>query len=54
VKLVPEGDIFPVVNVSTLTWFMRYIYYGNLLPLNGELDIKTNTYVTVAELGYLV
>jgi hypothetical protein len=25
--LVPEGIIRPVISVSALTWFIRYIYY---------------------------
>ena len=25
--VVPEGIISPFVSVSTLTWFIRYIYY---------------------------
>jgi 4-hydroxy-3-methylbut-2-en-1-yl diphosphate synthase IspG/GcpE len=25
--LIPEGVIRPVVSVSALTWFIRYIYY---------------------------
>ena len=29
-SLVPEGIIRPVVSVSALTWFIRYIYYWNL------------------------
>jgi hypothetical protein len=53
-EVSPRVCFLPNVNVSTLTWFMRYIYYGNLLPPNGELDIKINTYMIVAELGYLV
>jgi hypothetical protein len=28
--LVPEGIIHPVVGVSALTWFIRYIYYWNV------------------------
>ena len=28
--LIPDGIIYPVVSVSVLTWFIRYIYYWNL------------------------
>jgi len=28
--LVPAGIICPVVSASSLTWFIRYIYYWNL------------------------
>jgi hypothetical protein len=31
--IVPEGIIHPVVSVSTLTWFIRYIYYRNVVVL---------------------
>jgi hypothetical protein len=30
--LVPEGIIRPVVSASALIWFIRYIYYSNLVP----------------------
>jgi hypothetical protein len=35
--IVPEGIIRPVVSVSVLTWFIRYIYYWNLQFLNNVL-----------------
>ena len=31
----------PVVSVSALTWFVRYIYYWNLLFLNNIIINKT-------------
>jgi hypothetical protein len=37
---VPEGIIHPVVSVSTLTWFIRYIYYWNLQFINNVIIIK--------------
>jgi hypothetical protein len=39
--LVPEGIIRPVVSVSALTWFIRYIYYWNLQFLNNVIIDKT-------------
>jgi hypothetical protein len=41
VLLVPEGIIHPVITVSALTWFIRYIYYWNLQLLNNVIIIKT-------------
>ena len=40
--LVTESIISPVVSVSTLTWFIRYIYYWNMQFLNNVIMIKTN------------
>jgi hypothetical protein len=37
---VPEDIIHPVVSVSTLTWFIRYIYYWNLQFINNVIIIK--------------
>ena len=31
---VPKGIILPIVSVSALTWFIRYIYVQNLQFLN--------------------
>ena len=39
--LIPEGIIRPVVSVSALTWFIRYIYYWNLEFLSNVIIIKT-------------
>ena len=33
--------IHPVVSVSELTWFIRYIYYLNLQFLNDVIIMKT-------------
>jgi len=38
--LVPEGIILPVVNISVLTWLIRYIYNCNLQFLNNTIIIK--------------
>ena len=40
--LVPDGIIRPVVSVSAMTWFIRYIYYWNLQILDNVIFIKTN------------
>ena len=32
--LVPEDMIRPVVNVSAMAWFIRYIYYWNVQLIN--------------------
>ena len=40
--LVPNGIIRPVVSVSAMTWFIRYIYYWNLQILDNVIFIKTN------------
>ena len=39
----PRGvpSTHPVVSASTLTWFIRYIYYWNLQFLKNEIIIKT-------------
>jgi hypothetical protein len=39
---VPDGIIRPVVSVSAMTWFIRYIYYWNLQILDNVIFIKTN------------
>jgi hypothetical protein len=39
--LDPEDIILPVVSVSALTWFIRYIYYRNLQLLFNVIIIKT-------------
>jgi hypothetical protein len=39
--LVPEGIIRPVVSASALTWFIRYVYFWNLLFLNNVIINKT-------------
>ena len=57
--LVPEGMIRPEVSASALTWFVRYIYYGNLQFLNNVIINKTEVllpqaYVTLADFGYPV
>ena len=49
--LAYEGIIRPVVSVSALTWFIRYIYYWNLHFLHNVIINKTmillpQTYVT--------
>jgi len=36
----PEGIIRPVVSASTLTWYIRYIYYLNILFLNNAIINK--------------
>ena len=56
---VYEGVIRPMVSVSALTWFIRYISYSNLQFLNNVVINKTKVplpqaYLTVAEIGYLV
>jgi len=38
--LVPLVIIHPVVSVSTLTWFIGYIYYWNFQFLNNVIIIK--------------
>jgi hypothetical protein len=50
---IPEDIIHPVVRVSALTWFIRYIYYWNLQFLNNVIIINTkvllpHAYVTLA------
>jgi len=57
--LVHEGIIHPIVSVSTLTWFIRYIYYWNLQFLNNVIIIKTKVrwpqaYAILADFGSLV
>jgi hypothetical protein len=57
--LVPEGIIRPVVSDSTLTWFIRYVYYWNLQFLNNVIMIKITVilhqeHVTVADFDYLL
>jgi hypothetical protein len=39
--LVPDGISHQLVSVSSLTSFIRYIYYWNLQFLNNEIIIKT-------------
>jgi hypothetical protein len=39
--LVPEGIVHSVVWASPLTWFIRYIYYWNLLFLNNMIINET-------------
>jgi hypothetical protein len=44
-------------SASTLTWFIRYVYYWNLQFLNNVIMIKTTgilhqEYVTVADFGF--
>ena len=39
--LVPGGIIRPVISVSSLTWFIRYICYWNLQLLNNVIIIKS-------------
>jgi len=39
--LVSGEIIRTVVNVSVLTWFIRYIYYWNLQFQNNAIIIKT-------------
>jgi hypothetical protein len=39
--LVSEIIICPVVSVSALTWFIRYMYHWNLQFLNNVIIIKT-------------
>jgi hypothetical protein len=56
---VYEGVIRPMVSVSALTWFIRYISYSNLQFLNNVVINKTKVpfpqaYVTLADIGYLV
>jgi hypothetical protein len=51
--------ILPEVSASALTWFVRYIYYGNLQFLNNVIINKTEVllpqaYVTLADFGYPV
>jgi hypothetical protein len=38
--LVPDGISHQLVSVSSLTSFIRYIYYWNLQFLNNEIIIK--------------
>ena len=38
--VVPEGIIHQVVRASTMTWFIRYIYYWNLQFLNNVIIYK--------------
>ena len=35
--LFPEGMICPVVSVSALKWFIRYVYIWNLLFLSNVI-----------------
>jgi hypothetical protein len=35
----PEGIIFPVVSVSALTWFIRYIY---IIEINKNVSCEIN------------
>jgi hypothetical protein len=39
--LIPEGITHPVVSASVLTWFISYIYDGNLQFLNNVIINKT-------------
>ena len=55
---VYEGVIRPMVSVSALTWFIRYISYSNLQFLNNVVINQTKVplpqaYLTVADIGYL-
>jgi hypothetical protein len=59
--LVPESITRPVVSVSSLVWFIRYIYNGHLQFLNNVIIIKTKVllpqacmYVTLTDFGYPV
>jgi hypothetical protein len=54
----PEVIILPVVSASSLTWFIRYIYYWNVQFLNNVIMIKkkllvpvSHASVTLAEFG---
>ena len=54
--LVSEGIIHPVVSVSALIWFIRYICYRNLQLLNNVIITKAKVllpqvYVTLADFG---
>jgi len=52
--LVPEEIIHPVVSVSVLTWFIRYIYYWNLQFLNNVIILKKYGFLpqaTLADIG---
>jgi hypothetical protein len=46
--VVSVGIIRPVVNVSALTWFLRYINYWILQLLNNAMIIKTKVLHTQA------
>jgi len=37
----PENIIQPVISASTVTWFMKYIYYQHLQFQNNVIIIKT-------------
>ena len=39
--LVPGGITRPVGSVSALIWFIRYVYFWNLLFLNNMIINKT-------------
>ena len=45
--LVLEDIIRPVVNVSALTWFIRYICYWNLQFLNNVISDKTMVFLSL-------
>jgi hypothetical protein len=53
------GIFRPVIGVSELTRFIRYIYYWNLQILNNVIIIKTkllshHPMMTLADFGYSV
>ena len=53
-RLLVPGGICQVVSASTLTWFIRYIYYWNLQFLNNIIIKKTKVllpqaYVTLTD-----
>jgi len=48
--LFPEGIIRPVVSVSALAWFIRYILYRNVQFLNHVIVIKTKVLLPQAEM----
>ena len=55
--IVRKGIIRPAISVSTLAWFMRYIYYWNLQFINNVIIIKTNVllpHVTFSDFDYPV
>ena len=39
--LDPEGIIRPVIIVSALTWFIRCVFYWNVLFLNNAIVNQT-------------
>jgi hypothetical protein len=46
--LVPEGIIRPVVSVSALTWFIRYVYYWKLQFLHNVIINKSKMFLPQA------